>query len=109
MATDLEKRLFTRRAIQGVITLHTSLMTPNVINAHILNCSRQGICFASTEKFSTGTTILCRSLDKNYLITGENEDSPMGSIGMVTVKWCQKSSNEDYSVYIYGATYMAPT
>ena len=109
MATDLEKRAFTRHVIQGVITLHTSLMTPNVINAHILNCSKKGICFASTEKFTIGTTILCRSVDNNYLITGKNEDCPMGSIGMVTVKWRQKSSYEDHPVYIYGATYMAPT
>ena len=66
MANDLEKRSFTRHITQGVITLHTSLMTPHVINAHLLNCSKEGICFTSTKKFSTGTTMLYRSLYNNY-------------------------------------------
>ena len=106
MANDLEKRSFTRHITQGVITLHTSLMTPHVINAHLLNCSKEGICFTSTKKFSTGTTMLYRSLYNNYSITGENEICLLGSIGMMTVKWCHENSSDDHPVYISGATYM---
>jgi len=108
MATDPEKRSSARHAIQGVITLHTSLMTPDIINAHILNCSEEGICFASTKKISTGTTIFYKLADESFTIKGDKEGCKMLSVGMVTVKWCQESLNDAHPVYIYGATYMPP-
>ena len=109
MATDREKRSSTRHAIQGVISLHTSLMTPDIINAHILNCSEEGICFTSTKQISTGTTIFYRLADESFVIKGDKEGCKMLSIGMVTVKWCQESSNHEHPVYIYGATYVPST
>ena len=108
MATDPEKRSSVRHAIQGVITLHTSLMTPDIINAHILNCSEEGICFASTKKSLTGTTIFYRLADGSFSLKGDNEGCRMLSVGMLTVKWCQESSNDEHPVYIYGAAYMPP-
>lgn len=109
MATDREKRSSTRHAIQGVITLHSSFMTPDIINAHILNCSEEGICFASTKQILTGTTIFYRLADESFVIKGDEEGCNMLSVGMVTVKWCQESSKHDHPVYIYGATYIPAT
>jgi len=109
MATDPEKRSFTRHAIKGVITLHTSLMTPDIINAHILNCSEEGICFASTKQISRGTTIYYKLADESFVIKGDKKGCKMLSVGMMTVKWSQKSLNDEHPIYIYGATYMPST
>ena len=109
MDAALEKRISCRHKIQGVITLHTSFMTPNVINAYLLNHSEEGICFSSTKKLVPGTTILFRSVDNQSFATEDDDSCQLRSISMVTIKWCQESSRSYKPVYIYGANYVTHT
>jgi hypothetical protein len=108
MTMDLEKRTSRRYAIHGVITLHTSLMTPNVINAHLLNCSEEGIGFSADKELVAGTTIVFKASNNAHPVTDDRADCPLRPTSRVTVRWCREGSNGDRPVYIYGATYAPP-
>ncbi len=47
MENYLEKRISRRHSIEGPITLHSTIRANLEINAHVLNCSKEGICFSS--------------------------------------------------------------
>lgn len=109
MEKDLEKRISPRHSIEGPITLHFTIGTPMEVNAHVLNCSEEGICFSSNKRLTPGTTILFKASTVNYVCSCKNkENCLLRSISMVTVKWCHESSQKGQTIYIMGATYIIP-
>ena len=108
MANDLEKRNSARHSIEGSITLHSSVERSEEFDAHLLNFSEQGICFATKTKMVPGTTILFKASNDCHLFAEDDSDCQLRSISMVTVKWCHQHSQEDQPIYRIGANYMIP-
>jgi len=108
MANILEKRIASRHSINGPITLHSSILTSRGIDAHLLNFSDQGICFATDTKLIPGTTILFEASDDCHLMAEKQADCELLSSRMVTVKWCHQNSRKGRTVYTVGANYMLP-
>lgn len=106
MANDIKKRISNRHSNEGQITLHSSIGTSKVFDAHLLNISGQGICFTTKTKMVPGTTILFRASNECYLFAEDDADCQLRTTSMVTVKWCRESSQKNQSIYIVGAKYM---
>jgi hypothetical protein len=106
MVNDLEKRISARHPIEGPITLNSPIGSSNEVDAHLLNFSKQGMCFTTKTKLTPGTTVLFKASKKWLLSAEEDADCQLRSISMVTVRWCQESSLKNQPVYIIGANYM---
>jgi len=108
MENYVEKRISHRHSIEGPITLHSTINNPMEINAHLLNCSKEGICFSSKKQFKPGVTILFKASNGKYLAKSKNgEGCLLRSMSFVTVKWCHESLQNEQSIYIMGAIYVA--
>ena len=108
MTNHPEKRNTTRHRSQGPITLAPAIGTSRDIHAHLLNFSRQGICFSASKPLIPGQTILFRSSTANFADSNNARDCQLRSISLVTVKWCRKHSRQGPSIHEMGATYMIP-
>jgi hypothetical protein len=109
MGNYIEKRISPRHSVNGPITLHSTIGTPMNVKATVRNCSEEGICFSSSRRFTTGTTILFRSSNSGYVCTcKDRDDCLLRSISFVTVKWCRESQEDGRPVYEMGAIYMLP-
>jgi len=109
MGNYIEKRISPRHSINGPITLHSTIGTPMNVKATVRNCSEEGICFSSSRRFTTGTTILFRSSNSGYVCTCKDRDGCLlRSISFVTVKWCRESQEDGLPVYEMGAIYTLP-
>ncbi len=106
MDHHLEKRISPRHLVEGPITLHSTIGAPMEINAHVLNCSEEGICFYSRKRLSPGVTILFKSLNCKYLYScTDRKECLLRSISFVTVKWCKEISKDDRLIFLMGAAY----
>ncbi|BBO73987.1 hypothetical protein DSCW_14040 [Desulfosarcina widdelii] len=109
MDHHLEKRISPRHLVEGPITLHSAIGTPMEIDAHVLNCSVEGICFYSRKRLSPGVTILFKSLNCKYLCScNDRKECLLRSISFVTVKWCREISEEGRPIFLMGAAYAMP-
>ena len=109
MEDHIEKRISARHSITGPITLHSTIGIPMNVKATVCNCSEEGICFSSSRRFTTGTTILFRASSSGYACTCKDRcDCLLRSISFVTVKWCRECQEEGRSVYEMGAVYTLP-
>ena len=108
MANDHKKRISNRHSIKGPITLYSTIGTSKEFDAHLLNFSKQGICFTTKTKMVPGTTILFKASKDCHLFAEDYAECELRSFRMVTVKWRHKSSQKDQPIYKIGARYMIP-
>ena len=107
MDVNFEKRISRRKTGSGSITLHANIGWSKDIDAHLINHSEKGLCFATKTKLAPGTTVLFKTDRKKYLDSQNDTTYQVPSIGMLKVKWCNKKSNKNQSAFMVGATYMA--
>ncbi|WP_319524369.1 hypothetical protein [uncultured Desulfosarcina sp.] len=109
MGNYIEKRISPRHPIAGPITLHSTIGTPMNVKATVRNCSEEGICFLSSRKFTTGTTILFKTSNGEYTCAcKDRDDCLLRSISFVTVKWCREGQENGLPAYEMGAVYTLP-
>jgi len=108
MANDHKKRISNRHSNEGPITLYSTIGTSKEFDAHLLNISEEGVCFATKTKMVPGTTILFKASKDCHLFAEDDAECELRSFRMVTVKWRHKSSQKGQPIYIIGARYMIP-
>jgi hypothetical protein len=86
--------------------LHSSISTSRDIEAHLLNFSEKGICFATDTQMIPGTTILFKASDECRLKADDSVDCELRSMSMVQIKWCNHGAQKDRAGYTVGATYL---
>ena len=107
MDISLEKRIFRRKTGSGSITLHASIGWSKDIDAHLINHSEKGLCFATKTKLVPGTTVLFKTDGDKYLDSKDDTNCQIPSIGMLKIRWCNKKPKKSQSAFMVGATYMA--
>ena len=79
MANDHKKRISNRHSIKGPITLYSTIGTSKEFDAHLLNFSKQGICFTTKTKMVPGTTILFKASKDCHLFAEDHVECELRS------------------------------
>ncbi len=103
-----EKRKAARYANDCLVTLFFTPRQGRHMNAQLINYSEDGLCFFCDRPMVPGTTIVVRASEESYRNINDNTDCQMRSMGLATIKWCNKNRRQGRPIHEMGAVYHVP-